>query len=39
MFTKEKLLADLIAKYAYLNDDNKTALEVYNKIIDNNKKH
>jgi hypothetical protein len=28
----------LIAKFAYLNDDNAKALEVYNRIINSNKK-
>lgn len=37
MFTPEKLLEDLIAKFAHLNDDNKKALEVYNRIINKNK--
>lgn len=38
MFTPEKLLEDLIAKFAFLNDNNKKALELYNKIIEANKK-
>lgn len=38
MFTPEKLLQDLIEKFAYLNDDNKKALEVYNRIMNNQKK-
>ena len=32
-FTEEKLLADLIARYAHLNDNNAKALEVYARII------
>lgn len=38
MFTEEKLLETLIAKFAHLNDDNKKALEVYNRIINNKNK-
>lgn len=38
MFTKEKLLETLIAQFAYLNDNNAKALEVYNRIINNQKK-
>lgn len=33
-FSKEKLLQDLIAKYAYLNEeDNATAIRVYERIV------
>jgi hypothetical protein len=33
-FSKEKLLQDLIAEYAYLNEeDNATAMRVYQKIL------
>lgn len=38
MFTPEKLLEDLIAKFAHLNDNNKKALEVYNRIINKTNK-
>lgn len=38
MFTLEKLLETLIAQFAHLNDDNKKALEVYNRIINSSKK-
>ena len=38
MFTPEKLLENLIAQFAHLNDDNKKALEVYNRIINSSKK-
>ena len=36
-FTPEKLLEDLKAQFAHLNDGDKKALEVYNKIINQNK--
>lgn len=37
MFTPEKLLEDLKAQFAYLNDNHAKALEVYNRIINQNK--
>ena len=37
-FTKEKLLEDLKAKYSYLNDNDATALKVYNLIINSQNK-
>ena len=36
-FSKETLLADLKARYAYLNDNDATALKIYD-IIMNSKK-
>jgi hypothetical protein len=36
-FSKETLLANLIEKYKYLNDNNETANKVYQAIIDSQK--